>query len=166
MSKRTDEREYLNGISLKTAMFLLLITITPVCNRAKSAEIGVEEIIFASRQPGAGGHWYENFGYYAQDKNKKAYGAKGRLCRLNVRNRKVTVLLDDPGGSIRDPQMHYDGEKILFSYRPDGTDYFHLYEINVDGGGLRQLTFGQYDDIEPTYLPNGKIMFCSSRSNR
>jgi len=166
MIKRTDEREYLKGVSLKAVMLLLLITITPVCKRAKSAEIGVEEIIFASRQPGAGGHWYENFGYYAQDENKKAYGAKSRLCRLNVRNKKVTVLLDDPGGSIRDPQMHYDGEKILFSYRPDGTDYFHLYEINVDGGGLRQLTFGQYDDMEPTYLPNGKIMFCSSRSNR
>lgn len=166
MIKRTDEREYLNGISLKAATFLLLITIAPICMRAKSVEIGVEEIIFASRQPGNGGHWYENFGYYAQDENKMAYGAKGRLCRLNVRSKKVTVLLDDPGGSIRDPQVHYDGEKILFSYRPGGTDYYHLYEINVDGSGLRQLTFGQYDDMEPTYLPNGKIMFCSSRGNR
>ncbi|MHC4643328.1 MAG: HzsA-related protein, partial [Planctomycetota bacterium] len=58
------------------------------------------------------------------------------------------------------------GAKILFSYRPGGTDFFHLYEINIDGGGLRQLTSEPHDDIESTYLPNGQIMFCSSRGGR
>jgi len=41
-----------------------------------------EEIIFAVRQPGRGGHWYENFGYYAFDPKHTLYGAEGRLCRL------------------------------------------------------------------------------------
>jgi len=130
------------------------------------AAADVEEIVFACRQPGVGNHWYENFGYYAQDERLKVYGAMGRLCRLKVRSGKVTVLLDDPEGSVRDPQVHYDGRKILFSYRPGGSDYFHLYEMDVDGGGLRQLTDGPYDDIEPTYLPDERIMFCSSRCNR
>ncbi|MHC4643484.1 MAG: hypothetical protein ACYS32_17725, partial [Planctomycetota bacterium] len=97
---------------------LLLVAISPVCMWAAPAELGVKEIIFACRQPGAGGHWYENFGYYAQDQSKKLYRGKGRLCRLNVANGELTVLLDDPDGSIRDPQVHYDGAKILFSYRP------------------------------------------------
>ena len=91
---------------------------------------GLEEIVFAVRQPGVGGHWYENFGYYAQDEHAKVYRAMGRLCRLDLRTGKLTVLLDDPKGSVRDPQVHYDGRKILFSYRQGGTDYFHLYEIN------------------------------------
>jgi len=129
-------------------------------------ELGVEEIIFACRQPGGGGHWYENFGYYAHDENEKLYRARGRLCRLNVTTGQVATLLQDDEGSIRDPQVHYDGRKILFSYRPGGTDYFHLCEINEDGSGLRQLTSGPYDDMEPTYLPNGQIMFCSSRADR
>jgi len=60
------------------------------------------------------------------------YGEGGRLCRLNLRTGELTVLLDDPQGGIRDPQVHYDGEKILFSYRPGGTHVFHLYEINAD----------------------------------
>jgi hypothetical protein len=123
-------------------------------------------VVFSVRQPGAGSHWYENFGYYAQDDRAKAYRALGRLCRLDVRTGKVTVLLDDPQGSIRDPQVHYDGAKILFSYRPGGEEHFHLYEIRSDGTGLRQLTFGLYTDIEPTYLPDGRIMFCSNRCNR
>ena len=76
------------------------------------------------------------------------------------------MLLDDPKGGVRDPQVHYDGQKILFSYRKGGTHPFHLYEINIDGTGLRQLTDGPDDDIEPTYCPDGSIIFCSSRCRR
>ena len=57
-------------------------------------------------------------------------------------------------------------EKILFSYRPGGTHTFHLYEIGVDGKNLVQLTDGPDDDIEPTYCPDGSIVFCSSRCRR
>ncbi|UCG56257.1 MAG: hypothetical protein JSU70_15480 [Phycisphaerales bacterium] len=151
---------------LRATVILLLAAMGPACEGVISAKIGVEEIIFAQRQPGTGGHWYENFGYYAHDENEKTYRAKGALCKLNLVSGKVTLLLDDPEGSIRDPQVHYDCDKILFSYRTGGTDYFHLYEMNINGGGLRQLTSGPYDDIEPTYLPSGQIMFCSSRGDR
>ncbi|HUT09117.1 MAG TPA: hypothetical protein VMY42_01350 [Thermoguttaceae bacterium] len=127
---------------------------------------GVDEIVFACRQPSEGAHWYENFGYYSFDENHKPYRAMGRLCKLDLASGKVTVLVDDPKGTIRDPQVHYDGRKILFSHRRGDSTYFHLYEINADGGGLKQLTDGPYDDFEPTYLPDGSIMFCSSRCNR
>ena len=127
---------------------------------------GVDEIIFACRQLNYDPHWYANFGYYAENADRKAYRAMGRLCKLNLRTAQVTVLLDDPQGTVRDPQVHYDGRKILFSYRKGGSENFHLYEINADGGGLRQLTDGPYDDIEPTYLPDGAIVFCSARCNR
>ncbi len=42
---------------------------------------------------------------------------------------------------------------------------FHLYEINLDGSGLRQLTDSDYDDIDPIYLPDGHIMFTTTRGN-
>ena len=67
---------------------------------------------------------------------------------------------------MRDPQVSYDGKKILFSYRKGGTPNYLLYEIQTDGSGLRQLTDGPWDDIEPTYLPDGGILFCSSRCRR
>ena len=35
--------------------------------------------------------------------------------------------------------------------------------MNVDGTGLRQLTFGKYNDFDGRYLPNGEIVFCSTR---
>ena len=102
---------------------LLVVAIAPERAWSASAELGVREIVFACRQPGKGGHWYENFGYYAHDEHEKVYGAGGRLCRLNVDTGQLTVLLDDPNGSIRDPQVHYDGGRILFSYRVGGSDF-------------------------------------------
>jgi hypothetical protein len=140
---------------------------------------GLDEIVFAVRVPGRD-HWYVTFGNYSDhsDSPPKAlgfkfedgvywgYGEGGRLCRLNLRTGELNVILDDPRGGVRDPQVHYDGKKILFSYRKGGEHPFHLYEINADGTGLRQLTDGPDDDIEPTYCPDGSIVFCSSRCRR
>lgn len=127
---------------------------------------GVEEVVFAVRKPGIDGHWYANFGYYADDENRLTYQDGGRLCRMNLHTGKVAVLLEDAEGAVRDPQVHYDAQRLLFSYRPGGTEHYHLYEINIDGSGLRQLTVGPFDDIEPTYLPDGDIVFVSSRCKR
>lgn len=131
----------------------------------KLEQFGVQEIIFAAR-PVKSEHWYANFGYWATDPQRKLYSDGGQLCRLDLRSGKRNVLLDDPKGGIRDPQVHYDGQTILFSYRKGDQPYYHLYEIQADGTGLRQLTGGPYDDFEPTYLPNGEIVFCSSRCRR
>jgi hypothetical protein len=125
-----------------------------------------EEIIFAVRQDGKDGHWYANFSYWSEEPRNKLYSERGKLCALNIKTQKVRTLLDAPKGSVRDPQMHYDGRKILMSYRKDGQPYYHLYEIGIDGTGLRQITNGPFDDIEPAYLPDGGIVFCSSRCNR
>jgi hypothetical protein len=126
----------------------------------------LNSIVFAAHKLGEDGHWYANFGYYAPDPNRKAYAEGAKLCLVDLRSGERTTLLDDPRGGIRDPQVHYDAKKILFSYRPGGTEHYHLYEINVDGTGLRQLTSGPYDDIEPTHMPGGEIVFVSSRCNR
>lgn len=127
----------------------------------------VEEIVFCTRKVNeTDGHWYANFGYYAHDPNRKAWREGTKLCLLNLKTGTVRTLLDDPRGGVRDPQVHYDGQKILFSYRQGGTENYLLYEINADGTGLRQITTGKYDDIEPSYLPNGDIIFVSSRCKR
>lgn len=128
---------------------------------------GVEEFVFAARKMNdSDGHWYANLGYYAHDPSRKAWREGARLYRWNARTGKLTTLLADEKGGVRDPQVHYEGKRILFSYRKGGTEQYHLYEMNVDGTGMRQLTEGEYDDIEPTYLPDGGIVFVSTRCKR
>ena len=126
------------------------------------------EIVFAVRGVVEDGHWYANFGHYAPERlcRKPLYPIGSSLRAFDLATGTTRVLLDDPQGGIRDPQVHYEGHKILFAYRPGGTEHYHLHEINADGSGLRQLTDGPFDDIEPVYLPNDDIVFGSSRCNR
>ena len=135
--------------------------------RQAAAGLDVKDLIFAVRQVDTDGHWYANFGYNVIDpERRKYYHDGGKLCRLNLETGRVAVLLDDPTGGVRDPQVHYDGRKVLFAYRKGGQPYYHLHEVDANGENLRRITDGPYDDYEPAYLPDGGIVFCSSRCKR
>ncbi|MDR2439429.1 MAG: hypothetical protein LBE12_08695 [Planctomycetaceae bacterium] len=76
------------------------------------------------------------------------------------------LLADAPqGGTLRDPAVSFDGRKIVFSMRNNyETDDYHLYDYDVETKKIRQLTFGLgFADVEPCYLPDGNILFCSTR---
>jgi hypothetical protein len=127
----------------------------------------VPGLVFAARGVNpTDGHWYANFGYYAHDPERKAFTEGTRLYYFDFATGQLRPLLADARGGVRDPQVHYDAKKVLFSYRKGGTENYHLYEINLDGSGLKQLTDGPFDDIEATYLPDGGIVFVSSRCKR
>jgi len=69
-------------------------------------------------------------------------------------------------GSFWRPDLSFDGQKVLFCFKPHNEKAFHLYEINVDGTGLKQLTDGPYDDLDPIYLPDGEhILFSTTRGH-
>ena len=137
--------------------------------RSATSIPAIGEIVFSERHPGRdpSSHYYANFGYACTNENEWIHGADGgRLAILNPATGQARTLFADPQGAVRDPQVHYDGKKILFAYRKGGTHHYNLYEINVDGTGLRQLTSGDWDDVEPTYLPDGGIAFVSTRCKR
>ena len=82
-------------------------------------------------------------------------------------------------GCVLEPRLSYDGRRVVFSYvdcpngplapdavsneDPSDRNYYHVYEVGVDGSGLRQLTDGPFDDLMPCYLPDGGIAFMSTR---
>ncbi|MGH7492001.1 MAG: hypothetical protein ACREOO_06360 [bacterium] len=70
-------------------------------------------------------------------------------------------------GAVADPEVSYDGLKIIFSMRKSGANNFDIYEMNVDGSNLRQITTTPYDEADPVHLPNGKIAYtCNERNIR
>ena len=91
------------------------------------------------------------------------------------------VLIDKPHGYIRDPNLHFDGKTLVFSMRENlTTSNYHLFTLDLETRALKQLTFdglvrvadvpGQVadvpmpaSDIEPCWLPDGSIVFQSTR---
>ncbi len=138
----------------------------PAGKRLRNAGVQADKIVFAMRKVDSDGHWYANMGWDSRSTERKYYHDYGTLTLLDMETGRLTHLIEDREGGVRDPKLHYDGRKILFSYRRGGQPYYHLYEIDVDGTNLRQLTDDAFNDIEPTYLPDGGIAFCSTRCNR
>ena len=79
-----------------------------------------------------------------------------------------------PQGSYQHADVSYDGKQVFFAYCHAETPpqrgveghrnrYYHLYAMASDGSGLRQLTDGSYDDFAPRQLPDGRIVFISTR---
>lgn len=86
-------------------------------------------------------------------------------------------------GHVHGMDLWFDGDRVVFGYArarngepPPGwldrrTNFdlrrneepTHLYEVAIDGRSLRQLTRGEWSDLDPTYAPNGDIVFVSER---
>jgi hypothetical protein len=79
-------------------------------------------------------------------------------------------------GIFQRPEVSFDGKTIYFAWaeltersrdKTTGPEFisgpYHLFRVDSDGTGLRQLTFGPKSDLEPCELPNGRILFCSTR---
>jgi Concanavalin A-like lectin/glucanases superfamily/Hydrazine synthase alpha subunit middle domain len=102
-----------------------------------------------------------------------------RLGYMAVPGGRLLVLQGlTPGGSLRQimpqaplhgsfwrPDLAFDGRSVVFCYKPHNEKAFHLYRINVDGSGLVQLTDGNYDDLDPVVLPDGHILFSTTRGH-
>ena len=97
--------------------------------------------------------------------NGRKYDPPGRIRILDLKTGRVNTLVDaGETGIARDPELSPDGKRIIFSMRTSADDDYHIYEINTDGSGQKQLTsLPGVSDIDPVYLPDGKIIFSSTR---
>lgn len=76
----------------------------------------------------------------------------------------VRTLVEVPAGIARDPQIHFDGRKIVFAMRRNVEEDYHIWEINTDGTNLRKLTSAEgVCDFDPIYLADDSIVFSSTR---
>jgi hypothetical protein len=77
------------------------------------------------------------------------YGEGGRLMRLDPDG--TTRVLSDDFQSAADPEISFDGTKILFAGKKSASDPWQIFEVNADGSGMRQVTHLDFDCREPVY---------------
>ncbi len=96
--------------------------------------------------------------------NSEKFDPGSAMRIYDVDTKQITTLIESETGIVRDPELSFDGKRVVFSMRNSIEDGYHIYEINVDGTGFRQLTFAEgISDIDPLYLPDGDIVFSSTR---
>lgn len=143
----------------------------------KLLDAGVEQLIFVRR------YTYNSNHVYTDHVNCDWLPGAG-FCILDLKTGKTRDLLFNElhNGMIQRFDVSYDAKKIVFDFRASPKDGYRIYEANLDGTGLRQLTFpvedeqelvkkyarGSYlhgtDDLHPCYLPDGGIAFVSTRA--
>jgi HEAT repeat protein len=57
----------------------------------------------------------------------------------------------------------FDGHTLYFCMAPERDPFFHIYSVPVTGGKPTQLTTGPFQDCDPELLPDGRIVFSSTR---
>jgi len=145
-----------------------------------------DKLLFLQRPSGGYGSTYAD-----QD----AGGSSGNLCVLSPvsPDGQVTPLVPELEGGLFDRfDLSFDGKRVVFGHKKQGGS-FRIYEVDIDPeagkmipGSLRQLTSaadneaeiikcndvsgrcrsGGFDDMDPCYLPDRRIIFVSTRSMR
>ncbi len=125
----------------------------------------LQRILFVARHPYEPSHNYSDI----LDANWRPGGGIRVLNiplqhgRLEPAAGTVTKLFEAGSGVARDPMAGFDGEQIYFAFRPKPNGYFHVYKMNTNGGGLKQLTDGPFHDYYPCPLPDTGLAFISTR---
>ncbi len=150
--------------------------------RHRTAQIaGTDKIVFVKRQTYTSNHYYTEF-------INSAWNPGGNICVLDLKTGKAWDLVPElKGGVFGRFDLNWEADKIVFAWKAEMANGYRLYEIDIDpatgerAGVLRQLTsppaneaklqalykVSQYhhgtDDMHPCYLPDGDIVFISTR---
>ncbi len=135
----------------------------------------IEELLFIRRLTYTGNHIYTEY-------VNSRWMPGGGLCSVNLKTGKVREIVPEltKTGVVGWFDLSFDGKTIVFDFKKGPDDGYRIYEVGVDGSGLRQLTFPEddeaelvkkyrrgyhhgTDDMEPCYLPDGGIVFATTR---
>jgi hypothetical protein len=187
-------------VALLSATFGGVTTARAVAGDAGLQAVTINDaVVFVSRQiPGNGSVYYSQAGSMpgVQPYSRFQVAAPGKLM-IREANGTLRTLINGANPTaaslnlidVNAPDVSYDATKIVFAGLPAGSYYsgpvsspgaWRIYMINVDGTGLRQVTFSdrnislsqfgsvasnftKYDDTDPVWLPDGRIVFSSTR---
>jgi len=136
-------------------------------------------LLFVKRHPYMAAHIYDDYitwkpggGIYVLE-NPADPPERHRVRAVIDPNTKETLGV----GVYRDAELSWDARKIVFAFKGAANGHTSIYEIGLDGTGLRRLTDPDcgcqkpqtcrigagHHDVKPHYLPDGRIVFTSTR---
>ena len=136
---------------------------------------GIEELLFIRRLTFDGNHVYTEY-------LNSSWMPGGGLCAVNLKTGNVREIVPEltKDGVVNWFDLSFDGKKIVFDFKAGNDEGYRIYCVNADGSGLQQLTFPEEDeaelvkkyrrgyhhgtdDMDPCWLPDGGIVFVTTR---
>ena len=149
--------------------------------RVTPGEVGFDEILFVKRKPFSSDHYYTDIDN-GTSPDRFVPGNGIYLYNLRTQTERAVVTAAHlPGGKglIGKISLSFDARKVVFDFRENPGSGFRIWEVGIDGSGLRQVLLPpedeaekvarwrpgwHTDDVHPCYLPDGRIIFSSTRS--
>ena len=123
-----------------------------------------QPILFVARKQYVPDHHNTATIFQTGEINTASFEGGGAIKTFNPATGEVRTLIESRDGMVRDPEVHFDGDRVIFAMRRDIGDDYHIYEMDADGSGVRPLTRAAgVADIDPLYLPDDSIVFSSTR---
>jgi hypothetical protein len=137
-----------------------------------------DTLLFSKRVPGSFNHMSDQYYGWWSKPGGGIYLLRGFLSGL-PQEECLTTSFTEPGSFLR-PTLSCDAKKVLFAWcrhyphlaaeanKLDKANvpedaFYQLFEMNLNGSGVRRLTHGKYDNFDGRYLPDGRIVFLSTR---
>jgi hypothetical protein len=156
--------------------------------RERAARLGTaapfSSIVFVRRTPAAGPDTPQDYATYQAGAElvqaTVTVGADGSLSASGEESLSSNCGLDPAVSDVRRAAVSWDGTRIAFSARTGQNDPFHVYVIQggacaidpeidaapVDDSGAPVPSNGELvHNFDPTFAPDGRIVFTSTRGN-
>lgn len=158
-----------------TLLFVLLLSLFGVAENVQAQDaiklsavakqvLAGKQILYVERHQYAGDHHNTATLFQVGEINTNKFAPGGAIKVYDVDSGTTRTLIKLSTGVMRDPEISFDGKRVIFSMRKNLEDGYHIYEIGLDGSNLKQLTSSEgVSDIDPLYLPDGDIIFTSTR---
>ncbi|MBQ3536868.1 MAG: hypothetical protein IJA57_08945 [Alistipes sp.] len=158
-----------------TLLFVLLLSLFGVAENVQAQDaiklsavakqvLAGKQILYVERHQYAGDHHNTATLFQVGEINTNKFAPGGAIKVYDVDSGTTRTLIKLSTGVMRDPEISFDGKRVIFSMRKNLEDGYHIYEMGLDGSNLKQLTSSEgVSDIDPLYLPDGDIVFTSTR---
>ncbi len=150
-------------------------TMSACSNGASSAgpDLGVSSILLIKRQTttvDATGVTIDVAGGNSQVIDYDRYVPGGSLNLLSPARPDGTLTNltgDFTTADFNGADLSFDASTVVFSMKKDPNDRYHIYTVALATGAdgkyqVHQLTAGEYDDINPIFLPGNRIAFATN----
>ena len=147
----------------------------PVFNAEAAADLrkqGIDKLLFVRRYTLTNSHVYT-------EHDDARWTPGGGLCVLDLTNGNAKDLLppEFAKGVVNRFDLSFDAKRVVFDFKKAPKEGYRIYELALESGAVRQLTFPENEDADllarygrgtndmhPCYLPDGGIVFTSTRS--